>query len=234
MFLAFFHGMCWCDWTSRTLARMLILYINFNGLLWLLETKYLSQIVHIIKPVIFGISITLSHRRCFFHRIRPRNFMTTGSCFRSNSMVLLERSFSTSWCEWWAYWNTTSQMRLMVFWTIFLKMAVFAAKMIIWTIWRYNSSALVNVSTASVCLALPSTRRLGKVMLILVVNCFDRLAMVLWLYETTYDLMVIDLVHFNLIKGPQNFNIFLKHLVFQNRGHGWRMVLLEAHDHVAH
>ena len=154
--------------------------------------------------------------------------MSTGCCFWTYSMILLlERSFSASWCEWWTNWNTTSHMGLL--WTTFLKMTVFAAK--ICTTGRYDSSALVNVSS-SVSLALPSACL--RKMLILVVSCFGRSAVVLWLYEISYNLMVIDLVHFNLIKGPQDFNIFLKDLVFQNRGHGWRMVLLETHDHVAY
>ncbi len=71
-------------------------------------------------------------------------------------------------------------------------------------------------------------------MVLVLVASFDRFVVVLWFYETSYNLMVIDLVHFNLIKGPQDFNIFLKHLVFENRGHGGRMVLLETHDHVAY
>ncbi len=199
--------MRWCNRSSCTLARLLLLHISFNWLL-LLQTKYFSQIVHIVESIIFGIIISFSHNGCFFHWIWSRNFITDRRCssFRARNMVLLQRTFSASWCEWWANWDTTSQM---LFSTIFLKMAVFAAKIVIWTIWRwYDSTTLVNVSTSSpVYLALPTTCCLGRV-LILVVNCLDGFFMVLRLDETTYYLMVIDLVHFNLIKGPQNFNIF--------------------------
>lgn len=47
------------------------------------------------------------------------------------------------------------------------------------------------------------------------------------------DLMVVDLVHFDFIEGAQDFDILAEDIVFGDCGHRRRVMLLEAHDHMA-
>ena len=54
------------------------------------------------------------------------------------------------------------------------------------------------------------------------------------LNEITNDLMIVDLVHFDLIQRSEYLNVFIKYLIFLNSSHGWRVMLLEAHNHMAY
>jgi len=55
-----------------------------------------------------------------------------------------------------------------------------------------------------------------------------------WPDETTNDLVVVNLIHFDFIEWPQHFDILVEYAILLNSRHGRRMVLLETHDHMAH
>ena len=46
------------------------------------------------------------------------------------------------------------------------------------------------------------------------------------------NLMVVDLVDFHLVEGPQHHDLLLKNLVFLDGCHSWRVMLLVAHNDV--
>jgi hypothetical protein len=58
-------------------------------------------------------------------------------------------------------------------------------------------------------------------------------SMILRLDKVSDDLMIVDLVHFDFIERAQDFDILSEDVVFLDCGHCRRVMLLEAHDHMA-
>jgi hypothetical protein len=58
-------------------------------------------------------------------------------------------------------------------------------------------------------------------------------SMILRLDKVSDDLMIVDLVHFDFIERAQDFDILGEDVVFLDCGHCRRVMLLEAHDHMA-
>ena len=47
------------------------------------------------------------------------------------------------------------------------------------------------------------------------------------------DLMVVDLIHFNLVQRSEHLYVFIEDIFLRNSCHSRRVMLLKAHDHVA-
>lgn len=56
----------------------------------------------------------------------------------------------------------------------------------------------------------------------------------IWLYEAPNYLMVIYLIHLDFVERSKHLDIFAKDVVFGYGCHGWGVMLLEAHYHVAY